>query len=500
MRSSRKGGRVAQPVNREEARRRIGSRMSPYERRGGVTSTEQRGAHTVAGSAETPTTCRGGDTADTGAESIAKRARRNPQEKFTALMHHFTQENLRACFESLGRIKATGVDGVTKQEYGRNLEENLKNLVEKLRWMSYRPKPVRRVEIPKEDGKKRCLGISCFEDKIVQEMARRVLEAIYEPVFIETSYGFRPGRSCHDALRRLNREMMEAPANWIVDLDIAQFFDTMPHKDILDLLSERIQDRRFLRLIARMLKAGVLIGSELVFEEQGSPQGSIVSPVIANVFLDKVLDQWFDRVVKQHCGGYCELIRYADDVVAVFERETDALRFMKVLPKRLGKFGLRLNEQKTGLIAMGKRNAEKMLTMGQHPPTFDFLGFTHYWGRSQKGKVRLKRKTSKKRLRRSLGNIGQWLKNNRNMWKLPEIWRRIASKMRGHFNYYGVTDNSRSLRLFRHEVVKLLYKWLNRRSQRRSFTWESFKRYQSRFPLPLPRIQVQLTPVWRKAG
>ena len=299
-------------------------------------------------------THRGGTTAMTGIERIATRARQAPQTRYTALMHHFTVDNLRACFEALDGAKAPGVDGVTKARYGQHLEANLQALHQKLHQMSYRPQPVRRVEIPKEDGSMRPLGISCTEDKIVQEMARRILEAIYEPVFIDTSYGFRPGRSCHDALRRLNQEMMKAPVDWIADLDLAKFFDTMPHTEILAVLAERIADQQFLRLIARMLKAGVHTPGGVVQDELGSPQGSIVSPVIANAFLDHVLDQWCTKTVTQHCRGYCTLIRYADDALALFEREDDARRFMRVLPLRLGKFGLRLNTQKTCLLASGQ--------------------------------------------------------------------------------------------------------------------------------------------------
>ncbi|ETW92415.1 MAG: hypothetical protein ETSY1_43710 [Candidatus Entotheonella factor] len=416
--------------------------------------------------------------------------------RYTSLMHHFTVDNLRACFDSLDAKKAIGVDGVTKMMYGHNLEANLQDLHRRLRQMSYRPQPVRRVEIPKDDGSTRPLGISCLEDKIVQEMARRILEAIYEPVFIDTSYGFRPRRSCHDALRQLNHEVMSEPVNWIADMDMAKFFDTMPHVEILAVLSERIADQKFLRLIARMLKAGVQAPGGIVYDELGSPQGSIVSPVIANAFLDHVLDQWFVTVVREHCRGYCALLRYADDAVAGFERQDDAHRFMRVLPKRLGKFGLRLNEDKTHLIAFGKRQAWRMLEAGERPATFDYLGFTHYWGRSRTGKVRLKRKTSKKRLRRALAEINHWLRRERNARKLPDLWRAIGRKMRGHFNYFGVTDNSRCLDQFGLEVQRLVFKWLNRRSQRRSFTWVSFSRYAARYPLPRPKRLVSLNPVW----
>ena len=452
----------------------------------------------VAHSMATPPTRRGGPTAATGVEWIAQQARRAPQTRYTALMHHFTVNNLRACFTALDGTKAPGVDGVTKAMYAQDVEENLQALHRHLHQISYRPQPVRRVDIPKEDGTTRPLGISCTEDKIVQEMTRRILEAIYEPLFLETSYGFRPGRSCHDALRRLNREMMSTPVDWILDMDLARFFDTMPHTEILAVLAERIADQKFLRLIARMLKAGVQTPGGVVQDELGSPQGSIVSPVIANIFLDTVLDQWFATTVTQHCYGYCVILRYADDALALFEREDDAHRFLRVLPRRLAKFGLRLNPQKTQLIAGGKRPAWHAAKTKQRLPTFDFLGFTHYWGRSRTGLLRLKRKTSKKRLRRALVALNQWLRQERNTRALPDLWQAMTRKLRGHFNYFGVTDNSRALYRFKEAARKLLFKWLNRRSQRRSFTWERFYRYEARHPLPRPGPLVSLNPVWGK--
>ncbi|EKU96910.1 Retron-type reverse transcriptase [Leptolyngbya sp. PCC 7375] len=455
---------------------------------------ERRGAHTVARSTETLSTPRGGATATPGVERIASRARSHAEEPFTALMHPFSVDNLRACFKSLDGTKAVGVDRVTKAEYGENLEANLQALHHKLHQMSYRPQPVRQVEIPKPDGGTRPLGISCTEDKIVQEMIRRILEAIYEPVFIDTSYGFRPQRSCHDALRQLNTEVMCQPVNWIADIDLAKFFDTMPHQEILSVLGMRIKDRRFLRLISRLLKAGIQTPGGVLYDELGSPQGSISSPVIANIFLDHVLDKWFTEVVSDHCRGYCAIIRYADDAIMLFECEDDAHRFMRVLPRRLEKYGLRLNVNKTHLLACGKCYARICFQTGQRPPTFDFLGLTHYWGHSRKGYVRLKRKTSKKRFRRALIELNEWLRQNRSTCRLPLIWKAVGQKLQGHFNYFGVTDNSRALSNFEQKAHALLFKWLNRRSQRRSFTWTGFLRYRAKYPLPRPRRLVSLYP------
>lgn len=457
---------------------------------------EPRGAHGVTDSRATPSTHRGGATATTGVESIARRARREPGATDTAPMPHFTVEHLRACFEAREGTKAPGIDGVTKAMYGEHLEDNHRALHQKLRPMAYRPQPVRRVEIPKADGTTRPLGISFTEDKIVQELTRGILEAIDEPGFCETSYGFRARRSCHEALRRLTRELMSAPVNWIADLDLAQFFDTMPHTDILAVLAERITDQKFVRLIARMLKAGVQTPGGVVQDELGSPQGSMVSPVIAHVFVDKVLDPWVATTVKAHCRGYGELIRDADDTRLVFEREDDAQRVMRVLPLRLATFGLRLNSQNTRLVPFGKRAAWRALHAGQRPPTLDCLGLTHDWGRSRRGLVRLKRKTSKQRLRRALVAINQRRRQERNERTLPDLWQAIARKMRGHFNSFGVTDNSPALWQCDHAVRRLVFKWLNRRSQRRSFSWESCRRYEARHPLPRPGPLVSLTPIW----
>ncbi len=378
---------------------------------------ERRGTHSTTRSMATLPTLRGGTTAIPGVERIAQRARQQPETCFSAQMHHFSVEHLRVCFESLDGKKAVGSAGVAKEQYGEALEDNLQRWYQKLHQLSYRPQAVRRVEIPQEDGSTRPLGIRCLEDKSIQELTRRILEALYEPTFLDTSYGFRAGRSCHEALRQLNQEVMRQRVHWVADWDLAQCFDTMPHQAILSVLALRIKDRQFLQLMARRLKAGVQTPGGVVVDELGSPQGSIVSPVIAHSFLDHVLDQWVSQVVRQHGRGYCSIIRYADDTLVLCEREDDAHRFMRVLPLRLAKDGLTLNQTKTQLLRFGKQAAWQAIKRGEKLPTRDFLGFTHYGGRSRTGTVRLKRKTSKKRLRRALVDLKQWLRQERNARK-----------------------------------------------------------------------------------
>jgi RNA-directed DNA polymerase len=460
---------------------------------------EHRGAQGVTDARATPSTHRGGAMATTGIESIATRARREPGATDTALRPHFTVEHLRACFEALDGTKAPGIEGVTKAMDGEHLEDNLQALHQKLRPMASRPPPVRRVEIPKEDGTTRPLGISCTEAKIVQELTHRILEAIDEPGFCETSYGFRPGRSCHEALRRLTREVISAPVNWIADLDLAQFFDTMPHTDILAVLAERITEQPFVCLSARRLKAGVQTPGGVVPDELGSPQGSMVSPVIAHVCVDKVLDPWVATTVKAHGRGDGVLLRDADDTRLVCAHADEAQRVMRVLPWRLATFRWRLNAQNTWLVPFGKRAAWRALHAGQRPPPLDCLGLTHDWGRSRRGLVRLKRKPSKPRLRRALVAINQWRRQERHERTLPDLWPAMARKMRGHFNDFGVTDNSPALWPFDHAVRRLVCTWLNRRRQRRRFSWESFRRYEARHPLPRPGPLVSRTPLWRTA-
>jgi group II intron reverse transcriptase/maturase len=361
----------------------------------------------------------------------------------------------------------------------------------RMKRMAYRPQPIRQALIPKEGqpGATRELGISILEDKIVQKMMQKVLESIYEPLFLDCSYGFRPGRGCHDAVKALYQHLYRQDVQMIIDVDLANFFGTIDQYQLLELLREKIGDERLLRYLIRMFKAGMLSDGELVVSEEGLVQGSICSPVLANVFAHYVIDRWFETTVKQHCRGYVALFRYADDAVICCQHEQDAHRIKVALAKRLAKYGLKLNEQKTQLVRFAKQGKRK----GDKTGSFDFLGFTFYLGCSRRGYITVKLKTSGKRLRSKLKRLGEWAKRVRNRLPLKEIWAIFQAKLRGHIQYYGVSFNSRALEKFTHQAQRIMFRHLNRRSQRKSFTWEQFERFREQYPLPLPRIHHALS-------
>ena len=395
------------------------------------------------------------------------------------------------------RDAAPGIDAVTKEEYARQAEENLTVLEGRIHHMGYRPQPVRRVYIPKPGtNKQRPLGIPVLEDKLVQAAMVRVLEQIYEQDFIEDSYGFRPGRGCHDALRALSQTVERGDIEWIVEADIKGFFDHVNHDHLMQFLSQRIGDPRMQRMVKRFLIAGVTEDGAFSASAEGTPQGGVISPLLANVYLHYVLDRWFEQEFRTHCAGRTRLIRYADDFVVCFQLQGEAEEFQRQLVARLAQYGLEVEPTKTKVIAFGPHAGQwQRLHGGKNtkPDTFDFLGFTHYCGRSRNGqRFRMKRRTSAKRLHAKLKALSQWLRQNRAKWTTRELWEKAAQKIQGHYRYYGVSDNYAMLKVFGHAAERLLLKWLNRRGGKHKMNWQKFKKMASRFPLPKPKIHVSL--------
>jgi len=415
---------------------------------------------------------------------IANRAKEDSELRFTSLAHHLNGGFLKECYFELKRNKAAGIDGVTFEEYGERLEDNIKGLVERLKAKRYRPQPVRRVYIPKVKGKKRPLGIPTIEDKIVQMGIKKILEAIYEQDFIDISYGFRPDRSPHQALDALDKVLMTRPINYIVDVDIEKFFDTIDHKWMMEFLRHRIKDPSLLRLIARFLKSGVMEEGKLIHTDTGTPQGGNLSPMLANVYLHYVLDIWFERRIKRHLRGYAQMIRFADDFVICFQSETEARTFYGQLQERVEKFGMKLSEDKSRIMEFGRYASQR----GKQVGTFDFLGFTHYCDKTRSGKFKVGRKTASKKYRQKLRSMNVWLKNVRNQLPLQEWWLVLEQKLLGHYHYYGMSGNMRSLRAYRTQSIRLAYKWVNRRSQKRSYNWKQFNNWLKYNPLPEPKI------------
>lgn len=433
------------------------------------------------------------ESVETKLQRIAEKARKEPDCQFTSLFHLMDVEFLRGCFEWLRKDAAPGIDKITKEEYGKNLEGNLCKLVERLHSMSYIPQPVRRVYIPKPGStNQRPLGIPALEDKLVQAGLVRILGAIYEGDFIDDSYGFRPGRGCHDALRKLSMEVESGSIHVIVEADIKGFFDNVQHEWMMEFLSHRIADKRVLRYVKRFLIAGVMEDEVLKATEDGTPQGGIISPLLANIYLHYSLDLWFTRRFIKTCEGRACLIRYADDFVVCFQRVGDAKRFREELDGRLGKFGLEVAAEKTKILEFGPLAKLKANARGEKVQTFEFLGLTHYCSRTRNGsRFRMKRKTSRKKFKAKLLAFKDWLKKSR-VLPTPELMKRAAAKLRGHFAYYGVTDNSRGIGRFDHEIRKLLFKWLNRRGKRGCMSWKKFGMLLRKYPFPKLRIKVNL--------
>ncbi len=420
---------------------------------------------------------------------VVERAQREPEGRFHSLAHLIDVPALERAFHRLRKEAAVGVDGVTKEAYGKELASNLADLHGRLKSKRYRHQALRRVHIPKGQGQWRPIGISALEDKIVQGAVRDVLEAVYEQDFLECSYGFRPKRSAHDAVRALDRAVHRGKVSWILEADIVSFFDSLDRTKLKEMLQARVVDGSLLRLIGKCLHVGVLDGEEYSEPDQGTTQGSVLSPLLGNVYLHHVLDVWFEREVKPRLRGEATLIRYADDFVIGFERRDDAERVFAVLGKRMGRYGLALHPDKTRLIAFERPRASQR--DGKGPSTFDFLGFTFYWRRSHRGHWRMWCKTRQARLRRAIQSVAEWCRRYRHL-PVAAQHAALTRRLLGHFNYFGVNGNSRSLAYLVFMTARVWLKWLRRRSQRTRLSWERFKQLLERFPLPQPRITIQI--------
>ncbi len=430
---------------------------------------------------------------------IGERARKEPGLVFTSLYHHiYDVDNLRACYGKLDAKKATGVDGVTKEEYGRNLEENLRDLSARLKRMGYRPGPKRRSYIPKSGSEKgRPLGISNLEDKIVEEAVKRTLEPIYEAVFEDSSHGYRPGRSQHKCLDALGRTIQQKKINHVVEADIKSFFDRVNHEWMIKFLRHRIGDERVIRLIIRMLKSGIMEEGLVRASDMGTPQGSILSPLLSNIYLHYVLDLWFSRRIIKQCRGEAYYFRFADDFLACFQYKSDAVGFRQRLADRLEGFGLQLAEEKTNCMEFGRFAREDAYKRGEKPKEFTFLGFTHYCGKTKQGHFKVKRRTSRKKLGQSLREYTDWAKKARCVMRKGEMLRRARSRVIGHLSYYAITDNQERSSYYVYRATRILFKWINRKSQRKAYTWEGFIQALAWVGWPQLRVRKDLNPCRR---
>lgn len=406
---------------------------------------------------------------------------KNPEIVFNNLFSHIKVENLRQAFRALDGTKAVGIDGISKQQYAKDLDSNLKDLETRLHIGTYRPQAKREVLIPKSNGKSRPIAISCFEDKLVEYVLGKILESAYDAIFIRNSFGFRPRKSPDDAIKANFNILKDNKRPFVVEIDLANFFNTVPHRKLMKILRRRINDRRFLALIARFLKVDILNQKgETKQTEVGTPQGSVMSPILSNIFLHYALDQWF---IENYACQEAVIVRYADDAVFMFSKEQQAKDFLEDLRLRLAEYKLSVNEDKTAIInfTKGKENI------------FSFLGFTFYWNKSKGwNKINLVIKTQREKLGKKIQEFTEWIKLMRSRISRKEIWSITAAKLRGHYNYYGYYCNRGKLMLYYKSVIGDLFKWLNRRSQKKSFTWKQFWRLLSREPLPLPPEQTKL--------
>lgn len=425
---------------------------------------------------------------------LTETAKKWPEFQFRTLAHLINEEMLMRSFRELRRDAAAGVDEVTARNYEKTLEENIRGLHQRLRERRYRAQPLKRVYIEKGDGKKRPLSIPVLEDKIVQKATVDILSRIYEQDFLPCSYGYRPGRNAHQVVQALQKQIIFGRVNHILEADIQDYFGSIVREKLKEMLQKRIVDKDILRLIGKWLKVGVIEDGKLLLSEDGTYQGSVVSPLLANVYLHEVLDLWVEHTVKPRMKGEVTLFRYADDFVVCFQYREDAERFQQVLPKRFERYGLKLHPEKTRLISFGRFERENSLRQGRKPNTFNFLGFTFYATEDRKGRFTVKSKTMSKRLRQSLSRIGMWCRKNRHC-PVQKQWRYLTAVLKGHYQYYGICANYGCLKQFYMGIKRLWRKWLSRRSQKAYLSWEKYLRILKTYPLPMPWITQGTKPV-----
>ena len=435
------------------------------------------------------------ESMSTDISRIAELAKEDPKRQFFSIAHLITNEKLCEAFRSLRKNASAGIDGVTYERYGTNVEENIRQLHQRLKEGKYRAQPLRRVYIPKEDGKQRPISIPALEDKIVQKAVVVLLNAIYEQDFLECSYGFRPGRGQHQALDEVGRVLCTRPMGWVLEIDIRSYFDSIVRSALVEMIEKRVIDGSVLRLIGKWISIGVIEDGRLLISETGTGQGQPISPLLANIFLHYILDQWFEDEVKPRLKGEAYEIRFADDAILCFQHKEDAEKVLAVLPKRFEKYGLTLHPEKTRLIEFGRYAAKNAKKRGEKPATFNFLGFVHIGARSRQGKFTLHVKTIAKRLRRGLTAIWEWCREHRHD-PVSEQQKTLNAKLRGHYQYYGLPTNFRSILRFKRRVERIWREWLSRRTRGKRLTWERFQNILRQYPLLPPRI----TRAWASAG
>lgn len=424
-----------------------------------------------------------GNQKKTKLERIGERAKYRPDTVFNNIGHVIDLDLLRECYRELDGKKAIGIDGVTKAAYGEKLEENMQTLLARLHKRAYKPQASRLVEIPKEDGSTRPLAISCFEDKIVQLAMSKILTAVFEPEFLPCSYGYREGMNGHEALRALMKHSNANPDGITIEIDLRKYFNSIPHHHLMEILEKKISDKYILRLVFRLMRSPMMVNGKAELNKVGCPQGSIVAPVLSNIYLHHVIDSWFAKISESHLRGRAEMVRFADDMVFVFQMKDDAERFYKVLPKRLEKYGLTLHEDKSSMIRSGSQAAAEAEKRGERLPTYKFLGFTCYWGKSRKGWFRLKYKSRSDRFAGKLNSLRKHLKENLNQ-DTQKMFDQVKRVVRGWVNYHAISDNQRQVSAFISLSKRALFSWINRKGGKRKMNWMKFGALMERVNYP----------------